>query len=178
MVVWSLLFLRLFKRVFELGLGVGLELGLRLGMVSGLGLGTGLVLGLSLVGFYVSRPEATWIKASLRLAHSHVLTQSQVAWQLMSKWNEIVYVEPKLTNGFVQNKAGYTATPVACRWAGAVQEKVITLEHLGRSSRPKKLKNAEKVKKGTNRPTNRLTDRRTDIAGCRVGQHATKNLHT
>ena len=37
------------------------------------------------------------------------------------------------------NKAGYTATPVACGWAGAV------VEHLDRGSELKKLINAEKV---------------------------------
>ena len=50
------------------------------------------------------------------------------------------------------NKAGYTATLVACGWAGAVLEKV-------RSSELTTLKNAEKVKWG---PTDRLTDRPTD----------------
>ena len=59
------------------------------------------------------------------------------------------------------NKAGYTATPVACGWAGAVLEKV---------TRPfgqelKKLKNAENVTRG---PTDRPTDRRIDKAGCKV----------
>ena len=38
---------------------------------------------------------------------------------------------------------------------------------MARSSRLKKLKNAKKVKRGP-------TDRRTDIAGCRVAKHATK----
>ena len=33
-------------------------------------------------------------------------------------------VKPK--RGAKENKAGYTATPVACRWAGAVLEKVTT----------------------------------------------------
>ena len=53
---------------------------------------------------------------------------------------------------FPENKAGNTATPVACGWAGAVLKR--STEHLGRSSRLKKLKNAEKVKRGTDRPTN------------------------
>ena len=39
------------------------------------------------------------------------------------------------------NKAGYTATPVACGWAGAVLRRLI--EHLGRSSKLKMLENAE-----------------------------------
>ena len=61
-----------------------------------------------------------------------------------------------------KNKAGYTATPVACGWAGAVFE---LLEHLGRSSEAKDRKNIKKVKWG---PTNRPTDRPTDEAGYRV----------
>ena len=36
------------------------------------------------------------------------------------------------------NKTGYTATPVACGWAGAVFE---LLQHLGRSSEAKDCKN-------------------------------------
>ena len=55
------------------------------------------------------------------------------------------------------NKAGYTATLVACGWAGAVLEKVTRAS----GQELKNLKNAKKVKRGpTNRPTN--------IAGCRV----------
>ena len=58
-----------------------------------------------------------------------------------------------------QNKAGYTATSVACGWVGAVFE---LLQHLARSSEAKDRKNIKKVKWGpTNRPTNRPTDRRT-----------------
>ena len=71
-----------------------------------------------------------------------------------------------LCRSFIRNKAGYTATPVACGWAGAVFE---LLEHLGRSSEAKDRKNIKKVKWG---PTDGLTDgptnRRTDITGCRV----------
>ena len=52
------------------------------------------------------------------------------------------------------NKAGYTATEVACGWAGAVLEKVTRASG--------QLKNAEKVK------GDRPTIRPTDIAGCRV----------
>ena len=63
---------------------------------------------------------------------------------------------------FISNKTGYTATPVTCGWAGAVLEKVIG--HQGRSSKLKKIKNAEKVKRGQ-------TDQPTVIAGCRVAKH-------
>ena len=41
------------------------------------------------------------------------------------------------------NKAGYTATPVACGWAGA---DLRSLDHLGRSSEAKDRKNPKKVK--------------------------------
>ena len=58
-----------------------------------------------------------------------------------------------------KNKAGYTATSVACGWAGAVFE---LLKHLARSSEAKDRKNIKKVKWGpTDRPTNRPTDGRT-----------------
>ena len=55
-----------------------------------------------------------------------------------------------------KNKAGYTATLVACGWAGAVFE---FLERFGKCSEAKDHKNIKKVKWGmTNRPTNQLTD--------------------
>ena len=58
-----------------------------------------------------------------------------------------------------KNKAGYTATLVACGWAGAVFE---LLKHLGKCSEAKDRKNIKKVKWGpTDRPTNQPTDRRT-----------------
>ena len=47
-----------------------------------------------------------------------------------------------------RNKAGYTATLVACGWAGAVFE---LLEHFGRCSKAKDRKNIKKIKWG---PTN------------------------
>ena len=60
------------------------------------------------------------------------------------------------------NKAEYTATLVACGWAGAVLER--SLGHLGRSCVLKKLKNAEKVKRGPNdRPTDRPTHRHSGV---------------
>ena len=49
----------------------------------------------------------------------------------------------KNTHNEGKNKAGYTATPVACGWARAVFE---LLEHLGRSKKDKTPINAEKVK--------------------------------
>ena len=44
-----------------------------------------------------------------------------------------------------RNKDGYTATPVACVWAGAVFE---LLKHLGRSSEAKDGKNHKQVAQG------------------------------
>ena len=58
------------------------------------------------------------------------------------------------------NKAGYTATEVACGWAGAVFE---LLKHLSKCSEAKDRKNIKKVKWGpTDRPTNKLTDQPMD----------------
>ena len=54
------------------------------------------------------------------------------------------------------NKAGYTATPVACGWAGA---KIEVTHHLGRSSEAKNRKNPKK---------DGQTNGRTDKARCRV----------
>ena len=66
-------------------------------------------------------------------------------------------------NSSNENKAGYTATPVACGRAGAVFH---SQEHLGKSSRAKDRKNIKKVKfDGQN---NLPTDRPIDKAGCRV----------
>ena len=55
-----------------------------------------------------------------------------------------------------RNKAGYTATLVACGWAGAEFE---LLKHLGKCNEAKDRKNIKKVKWG---PTNQPTDRPTD----------------
>ena len=70
-----------------------------------------------------------------------------------------------------RNKSGYmyTATLVPCGWAGAVLEKVTGSS--GQEPYAQKAQKRRKSKKGTDRPT----DRRTDIAGCRVAMHATKN---
>ena len=48
------------------------------------------------------------------------------------------------------NKAGYTATPVVCGWAGAVIEVTWAF---GREQWAKKAQNRQKSK-GTDRPTN------------------------
>ena len=58
---------------------------------------------------------------------------------------------------------------VARGWQGQCWRR--SLENLGRSNWLKKLKNTEKVKWGP------PTDRRTDIAGCRVAWHMTKDTN-
>ena len=58
--------------------------------------------------------------------------------------------------------AGYTATPVACGWAGAVKEKVTGA--FGQKGLAQKAQKCQKNKKGTNQPTNQWTN----IAGCRI----------
>ena len=50
-------------------------------------------------------------------------------------------------------KAGYTATPVACGWAGAVLEKVTGSS--GQELFAQKAQKGRKSKKGTDRPTDR-----------------------
>ena len=53
-----------------------------------------------------------------------------------------------------KNKAGYTATLVACGWAGAVLEKVTRAS--GQEPYAQKAQKRRKSKKGTDRPTDRL----------------------
>ena len=69
-----------------------------------------------------------------------------------------------------KNKAGYTATPVACGWAGAIFEvtRPFGQEHWGHKNEITK-----KVKR--DQPTNRPTDRQTNKAGCRVACMRLKN---
>ena len=57
---------------------------------------------------------------------------------------------------FQQNKAGYTATLVACGYAGAVLEKVTRAS--GQEPYARKAQNRRKSKKGTNQPTDRPTN--------------------
>ena len=58
-----------------------------------------------------------------------------------------------------KNKAGYTATKIACGWAGAV--KTGQCKHLDKSSNAKDAKKAIKANgdQQTDRPTNRQTKR-------------------
>ena len=59
-----------------------------------------------------------------------------------------------------KNKAGYTATLVACGWAGALLEKVTKAS--GQEPYAQKAQNHQKSKNGTDRPTNQPTNRHTD----------------
>ena len=61
-----------------------------------------------------------------------------------------------------RNKAGYTATLVACEWAGAVLEKVTRAS--GQEPYAQKAQKRQKSKKGTDQSTNQ----RTNITGCRL----------
>ena len=60
------------------------------------------------------------------------------------------------------NKAGYTATLVACGWVGAVLEKVTGSS--GQEPYAQKAQKRQKSKKGTDQPT----DQQTDIGASRV----------
>ena len=62
-----------------------------------------------------------------------------------------------------KNKAGYTATLVACGWAKAVLKNVTRGRASVQEPYAQKAQKRRKSKKG-----DRPTDRRTDIAGCRV----------
>ena len=61
------------------------------------------------------------------------------------------------------NKAEYTATPVACGWAGAIFE---VTRPFGQEQWGQRIKIIKKVK--CDGPTDQPTDRPTDKAGCRV----------
>ena len=58
------------------------------------------------------------------------------------------------------NKAGYTAAPVACGWAGAVLKKVTRA--FGQEQLAQKAQTCQKTKKGTDGPTDGPTDQRTN----------------
>ena len=75
--------------------------------------------------------------------------------QNVRKLDEILIAHEQGT--VLMNKAGYTATLVACGWAGAVFE---LLKHLGKCSEAKDRKNI-KLKKVKWGPTDRPTDGRT-----------------
>ena len=66
------------------------------------------------------------------------------------------------------NKAGYTATLVACGWAGAVLEKVTRAS--GQEPYAQKGQKRRKSKKGTDRPTDQPKKR-----GVKIGSMRLKN---
>ena len=61
----------------------------------------------------------------------------------MNEFNGIRFFEHLYKSDSRENKAGYTATPVACGWVGDFFR---SLYHLGRSSEAKDRKNPKKVK--------------------------------
>ena len=65
-----------------------------------------------------------------------------------------------------KNKAGCTATPVACGWAGAIFEVTIPF---GLEQQGQKIRIIKKVK------CDQQTDRSTNNVGCRVANHTTNN---
>ena len=67
---------------------------------------------------------------------------------------------------FYVNKAGYTATKVACGWAGAIFEVTRPFGQEQWGQRNKIIKKSKVWQ--TNRPTDQPTNRPTDKAGCRV----------
>ena|ERR1712074_155179 len=71
------------------------------------------------------------------------------------------YEKKNIKSRIEMNKAGYTATLVACRWAGAVLEKVIRAS--GQEPYAQKAQKRQKSKKGTDQPTNRPTDRQCGV---------------
>ena len=88
-------------------------------------------------------------------AHSH---RTWVAMYLSLFKHNIYYMVPRHSD----NKAGYTASPVACRWAGSVFEVTWSLGQEQWGQRP------QKPKKSKVWWTDQRTDGRTDKAGCRV----------
>ena len=78
----------------------------------------------------------------------------------MAVFIDLIHSPQLWTGGIRQcsNKAGYTATPVACGWAGAVKEKVTGV--FGQVGLAQKAQKKKKRKKG-DRPTNSPMDGQT-----------------
>ena len=89
------------------------------------------------------------------------MKKDSATWQLVKSASLVGYF---FSPSFLENKAKYTATLVACGWAGAVLEKVTRAS--GQEQYAQKAQKRQKSKKGTNRPTdqptNRPMDRQTD----------------
>ena len=62
----------------------------------------------------------------------------------------------------LKNKAGYTATPVACGWAGAIFEVTFWQEQWGQRPQKQKKSKVWWTDRQTDRQTDGRTDRRTD----------------
>ena len=58
----------------------------------------------------------------------------------------ILNVYVMISNVYISNKAGYTATSLACGWAGAVFEVTLSFRQEHRAVRPKTAKKQKKVK--------------------------------
>ena len=93
------------------------------------------------------------------------------AWNMIQEWTclslNLCFRQQSIvpTCAMFLNKAGYTATPVACGWAGAILE--VTWSY-GQEPLGQKPQNPQKSKLWrTNGPTDRRTDG-PDKAGCRV----------
>ena len=96
----------------------------------------------------------------------------QTSFQCFRSWPKTVLpIFPMIATGrhwepqFRKNKAGFTATPVACGWTGAVLEKVIRAS--GREQWAQEAQKRPKSKKATDQPT----DRPINMAGCRVAEY-------
>ena len=122
---------------------------------------------------YRPRIDLDWkiLKRSFKLSLVKK-NQNYLLYPLSIKWVSFIFIQVihKDASSFQYdkrytdklNKAGYTATLVACGWAGAVIEKVTGA--FGQEQWAQNAQKCRKSKKGTDRPT----DRRTDKAGCRV----------
>ena len=104
---------------------------------------------------------------TMSLFFVYLMGSQQWTWQRQQHSIAVLGVSQR--HFVAENKAGYTATPVACGWAGLYLR---SLHHLGRSSEAKDRKKTKKVKCGGR--TNGPTDQRTDKAGCRVAWLVTK----
>ena len=63
-----------------------------------------------------------------------------------------------LKNALTLNKAGYTATLVACGWAGAEKVPMASGQELYGQKAQKRQKSNKGIERPTIRPTDRLTD--------------------
>ena len=76
---------------------------------------------------------------------------------------------------FLKNKAEYTATLVACGWAGAVLERVTRAS--GQEQYAQKAQKHRKSKEGTNRPTDGPIKRGVESRSTRLIKPFFRQLH-